>query len=140
MSEISTSEIERYLKSIQGASARILSMKLLGGSGKEEIKEYGYGKPMLIAFESAGTQQRAVLHTVSPGPFGHEHMADRAQMLLWDHSSFNNLPRHLRSIDVGAFRRNGTAVSLGDAEEFFELTEYVEGRGYFEDFMRMRDS
>jgi aminoglycoside phosphotransferase (APT) family kinase protein len=78
-----------------------------------------------------------VLHTVSAGPFGHEHMSDRAQALLWDHSSFNKLPRHVRSMDVGAWRKDGSAVSLGDAEEFFTLTEYVEGRGHFEDFMRM---
>jgi aminoglycoside phosphotransferase (APT) family kinase protein len=64
-------------------------------------------------------------------------MSDRAQALLWDHSSFNTLPRHVRSMDVGAWRTDGSAVSLGNAEEFFTLTEYVEGRGYFEDFMRM---
>jgi aminoglycoside phosphotransferase (APT) family kinase protein len=66
-------------------------------------------------------------------------MADRAQILLWEHSSFNRLPRHVRSIDTGAFRRDGSAVSVGDAEEFFVLTEYAEGRAYFEDLTRMRD-
>jgi aminoglycoside phosphotransferase (APT) family kinase protein len=66
-------------------------------------------------------------------------MADRAQMALWDHHAFNLLPRHIRSIDAGAFRRDGTAVSLGDAEEFFVLTEYAEGRCYVEDITRMRD-
>jgi aminoglycoside phosphotransferase (APT) family kinase protein len=65
-------------------------------------------------------------------------MADRAQMLLWDHQAFNLLPRHVRSIDAGAFRRNGSAVSLGDAEEFFVLTEYAEGKCYVDDFMRMQ--
>jgi streptomycin 6-kinase len=114
-------------------------LKVLGGSQEKDIKGYGYGTPVQIDFECGGKQQRAVLHTVSSGPFGHEHMADRAQMLLWDHSTFNRLPRHVRSIDVGAFRRDGSTVSLGDAEEFFELTEYAEGRGYFEDLTRMRD-
>jgi len=66
-------------------------------------------------------------------------MADRAQMLLWDHSAFNRLPRHVHSVDVGAFQRNGSAVSLGEAEEFFALTEYAEGRAYSEDVARMRD-
>jgi streptomycin 6-kinase len=65
-------------------------------------------------------------------------MSDRAQSLLWEHDSFNLLPRHVHSMDVGAFRRDGTAVSLGDAEEFFLLTEYAEGRGYFEDLLRMK--
>ena len=66
-------------------------------------------------------------------------MADRAQMLLWDHATFNKLPRHIRSIDAGAFRRNGSTVSLGDAEEFFILTEYADGNGYSEDLARLRD-
>jgi hypothetical protein len=66
-------------------------------------------------------------------------MSDRAQSLLWEHDAFNRLPEHVQSIDVGAFRRDGTTISLGDAEEFFLLTEYAEGRGYFEDLIRMRD-
>src|SRR6516225_8542208 len=139
MAKLNGSEIDRYLKSIAGPSARIRNLKVLGGPEHEGIKGYGYGTPVQIDYEVDGKQQRAVLHTVSPGPFGHEHMADRAQMLLWDHSAFNRLLRHVRSIDVGVFRRDGSAVSLGEAEEFFTLTEYAEGRGYYEDLTRMRD-
>ncbi len=140
MPELSRTEIERYLKSVAGPSARILKLTVLGESGAKDIKGYGYGTPVQMDYEAAGQRRRAVLHTVSPGPFGHEHMADRAQMLLWDHSSFNRLPRHVRSIDVGVFRRDGSALSLGDAEEFFTLTEYAEGQGYFQDLTRMRDA
>jgi hypothetical protein len=139
MGELSRTEMERYLKSVIGPSARILNLKVLGESEGKDIKGYGYGTPVQIDYECDGRKRRAVLHTISPGPFGHEHMADRAGMLLWDHSAFNQLPRHVRSIDAGAFRRDGSTVSLGDAEEFFVLTEYAEGRGYFEDLTRMRD-
>ena len=137
---LSKTEMDRYLKSVLGSSARVLDMKLLGGSGETDIKGYGYGTPVMIECECEGRHRLLVLHTVSPGPFGHEHMADRAQMLLWDHSAFNQLPRHVRSVDVGAFRRNGSAVTLGDAEEFFALTEYAEGRVYAEDVARIRDA
>ena len=139
MAELSRTEMERYLKSVIGPSVRILNLKVLGESEEKDIKGYGYGTPVEIDYECEGIQRHAVLHTISPGPFGHEHMADRAQMLLWDHSTFNRIPRHVRSIDVGAFRRDGSTVSLGDAEEFFVLTEYAEGRGYVEDVTRMRD-
>lgn len=139
MRKLDAANIERYLKSIAGPSTRILQVKVLGEPGEKEIKGYGYGTPVLIDYESEGKQRRAVLHTISPGPFGHEHIADRAQILLWEHSSFNRLPRHVRSLDAGVFRRDGSAVSVGDAEEFFVLTEYSEGRGYFEDLTRMRD-
>jgi len=138
MPNLSRSHIESYLQSVFGPSARLQNLKVLGGEEKG-IKGYGYGTPVLIDYEFEGQPQRAVLHTVSPGPFGHEHMADRAQMLLWDHSAFNRLPRHVRSLDVGAFRNDGSTISLGPAEEFFELTEYADGRAYIEDVMRMRD-
>ena len=51
--------------------------------------------------------RRAVLDTVRPGPFGHEHMADRAQAMLWAHAAFGKLPRHVASLDVGAVRASG---------------------------------
>ena len=116
MPELNRAEIERYMKTVMGADTRILNLKLLGETEGADIKAYGYGSPLQIDYECNGKQHRAVLHTISPGPFGHEHMSDRAQMLLWDHKTFNLLPRHVRSIDAGAFRRSGSAVSLGDAE------------------------
>src|SRR5262245_60623714 len=124
MPAINPEQLGCYLKSVAGPSARIKRTKILGESEKAEIKGYGYGMPLLIEYESEGKERRAVLHTVSPGPFGHEHMADRAQSLLWNHDAFNRLPRHIRSMDVGMFRRDGSVVSAGNAEEFFILTEY----------------
>ena len=140
MAELTRVEVERYLKSVLGA-VRVLSLKVLGQSeeDEEEIKAYGYGSPLMIDFEAGGKRQRAVLHTIRPGKFGHEHMADRAQMLLWDHSTFNKLPRHVRTLDAGAFRRDGSTVSLGDVDEFFVVTEFADGNGYVEDVTRMRD-
>jgi len=137
---LATAEIERYLKSLVGSSTRILKQSLLAKPGKKELKGYGYGTPVLIEYELDGTRRRAVLHTVRPGPFGHEHMADRARGLLWEHGAFNTLPRHVRSTDVGAFRHDGSAISLGDVEEFFTLTDYGEGLPYATDLERIRDS
>ena len=37
-----------------------------------------------------------MIESVRPGPFGHEHMADRAQLLLWAHHAFGALPRPMR--------------------------------------------
>jgi hypothetical protein len=135
----SSAEIERYLKSVAGPSVRILRQSYLGKLGRADLKGYGYGTPILIEYESEGTGRKAVLHTVRPGPFGHEDMSDRAQSLLWEHRAFNSLPRHVRSIDVGAFRQDQTAVSLGDAQEFFTLTDYGEGTPYAGDLERIRD-
>jgi Phosphotransferase enzyme family len=76
---------------------------------------------------------------MSPGPFGHEHMADRAQVLLWEYGAFNRLPQHVRAMDVGAFTSKDELIPLGAVEEFFVLTEYVEGDGYFMDLARLED-
>lgn len=141
MSEFhASSEIERYLKSALGSSTRILSQSVLVKPGKKELKGYGYGTPVLLEYEVDGRRRKAVLHTIQSGPFGHEHMADRAQSLLWEHRAFNTLPRHVRSIDVGAFRHDQSLVSLGDAEEFFTLTHYGKGAPYSGDLERIRDS
>ena len=132
--------LEGCIKTLAGPSARIVNQTVLGKMGKKELKSYGYGQPLLLEYEADNARRKAVLHTIKPGPFGHEHMADRAQSLLWDHSAFNTLPKHVRSLDVGVFRRNGNAVSLGDAEEFFTLTDYGEGSPYAGDLERIRDA
>ena len=80
-----------------------------------------------------------MLHTISPGPFGHEHMADRAQELIWENQAFNHLPRHVRSLDVCGFQPGGDLLSMGNVEEFCLLTDYVDGESYSHDLERLRD-
>jgi hypothetical protein len=77
---------------------------------------------------------------MAPSSYGHDHFSDRAQAILWEHSSFNNLPRHVRSLDSGAFLDSGTIISTGKAKEFFLLTEFVKGQGYFKDLDRIRNT
>jgi hypothetical protein len=131
--------IRSYLSEKLCTDVRVISISRLGKGAREgAAKGYGYGVPLLVHYESGGVARRVVLETTSPGPFGHEHMADRAQMLLWDHGAYNRLPRHVRSIDVGAFRTGGPPVSLGDVEELFLLVEHVEGREYIADLARLQ--
>lgn len=138
--ELSPRNLGPYLESLLGHSVRILGLAPLGETPQaQSLKGYGYGVPIQIEYEVSGQRYRAVLETISPGPFGHEHMADRAQVLLWSHSAFDHLPRHVRSLDVGSFGQGGELLSLGKAEEFFILMEFVEGEGYFKDLARLRD-
>jgi hypothetical protein len=108
------------------------------GGGRQGDKGYGYGIPLRVDYTLDGTPRRAVLESVRPGAFGHEHMADRAQMMLWSHHAFGGLPRHVRSLDVGAVRSGGSLVALGDTEEFFMLADFVEGAEYADDLLRLR--
>jgi hypothetical protein len=128
--------LRRYLREVYGSSAEVLKvLEMASGREKsgEDLKGFGYGVPYLIEVSVGGEVRTVVLETIKPGGFGHEHFSDRAQMLLWQHSAFNNLPKHVKSIDVGAFTASGALKSLGDCKEFFILTEFVEGKPYYLD-------
>jgi Phosphotransferase enzyme family len=139
--ELGPEKIERYLGSVCGEAVKVIALTMLGQDRDEKaVKGYGYGVPVRVDYETADRQRHsAVLHTMSAGAFGHEHMSDRAQKLLWEHRAFNLLPLHVRSLDVGGFQRDGSLLSLGKVEEFCLLTDYVEGRPYALDLERLRD-
>jgi hypothetical protein len=119
--------------------ARIVRIAPIGDPKHESgVKAYGYGTPVRLDYTLDGQPRAAVLETISPGPFGHEHMSDRAQALLWSHDTSNRLPRHVRSLDVGAFTTAGNLVSLGNTQEVFLLHDYVEGTEYVHDLERLR--
>jgi aminoglycoside phosphotransferase (APT) family kinase protein len=126
-----------YLAAVHGREVSDVRVVPLGG-GRQGDKGYGYGIPLRVDYTLAATPRRAVVETVRPGPFGHEHMADRAQSLLWAHGAFGRLPRHVASLDVGAVRAGGELVPLGSAEELFMLAEFVDGAEYADDLLRLR--
>jgi hypothetical protein len=128
--------LAEYLARVHGGRVDKLRVTPLGG-GRQGDKGYGYGIPLRLDYELDGKPRRAVLESVRPGPFGHEHMADRAQLLLWAHDAFDRLPRHVASLDVGALRAGGNLEPLGDAEELFMLAEFIDGREYADDLLRL---
>ncbi len=136
---LSPGRVENYLFQVFGRTPTVTALRHLSDSPEAaSIKTYGYGVPIRVDYALDGVQHAAVLHTLSAGPFGHEHRADRAQVLLWEHDAFNRLPCHVRSLDVGAFTSAGGMVSLGDVHEFFLLTDYVDGHSYSEDLIRIK--
>jgi hypothetical protein len=140
MIQLNAATVQQYLRSLWGDTVAVHALSALGQDGGDrDVKGYGYGMPVRVDYERDGQRQAAVLETVTPGPFGHEHMADRAQILLWSHAAFNRLPRHARSLDVGGFSRDGGLVSVAAIDEFFVLNEYVPGEAYNRDLERLRD-
>jgi hypothetical protein len=136
-SPFSSQALAAYLRTVHGRAVSDVRVTPLGG-GRQGDKGYGYGIPLRVDYTLGGKPRRAVVETVRPGPFGHEHMADRAQSLLWAHGAFGRLPRHVASLDVGAVRSSGELVPLGAAEELFMLVEFVEGAEYADDLLRLR--
>jgi hypothetical protein len=141
MPDLKPEEIERYLQFVFGPQVRLIGLATLGSVRRsQDAKRFGYGAAVRVDYEIEGQGRRsAVLHTIMPGSFGHEHMADRAAELIWEHQAFNRLPRHIRSLNLCGFQ-SGKLISIGDVEEFCLLTEYVEGESYARDLERIRDS
>ncbi|MEM3737435.1 MAG: phosphotransferase [Candidatus Bathyarchaeia archaeon] len=141
--DLRSSMVEDYLSKLFGSRAEIREIRPLGvekklGGGLKEIKGFGYGIPYLIDLEVGGSMKSVVLETMRPsGGFGHDYPADRAQCLLLAHSTYNKLPRHVKSLDVGALTVGGSLKSIGDWTEFYILLEKVEGEEYSKDLERI---
>ncbi len=141
--EISLEALKGYLSSLFGGEASIVSLTPLGVTGlkpEEALKGYGYGTALSIGFEVDGAYRRVVFNTVKPGGFGHEGMADRAAILIWQREAFNTLPRHVKALDLGVITKEGSLRSLEEPLEFFLLTEMAEGQEYFRDLERIMAS
>lgn len=134
--------LKEYLSSIYEADVEIQFVGELGEKKerpKKKLKGFGYGVPYVVEFAVEGETKSVVLETIRPGGFGHDHFSDRAQILIWQHSAFNKLPKHARSVDVGAFTTNGSLKSVGDCTEFFIVTKKVEGQPYHRDLDRIKE-
>jgi len=140
--KFSEAALREYLSGLYGSDVEICGVWRLGekkAEGVKDLKGFGYGVPYVIEFRFKNEVRRVVLETMRSEGFGHDFPSDRAQILLWQHSAFNKLPRHVRSIDVGAFAVDGKDIkSLGKCGEFFLLTEYVDGVLYHFDLDRIK--
>jgi aminoglycoside phosphotransferase (APT) family kinase protein len=138
--------VEAYLAQRLGRAVEVLGLHALGSptlatdDDQQSLKRYGYGQPILIRYRADGAEQRAVLRTMAPNPFGHERRSDRAAGLLLGYDTFNDVPRHVRALDIGMLRPDGRLASIGDSGEFFLLTDYVDGALYADDLQRLRDT
>ncbi len=139
--QLKVKAVENYLTGLYG-KAKVTGISELGGlpvEVEEGIKGFGYGKPYLIDFEAGGEKLSVVLSSIRVQKgFGHDHFSDRAQILIWQNSVFNNLPGHVKSLDVGYFSRKGELFSAGKADEYFILMEKIEGKEYFLDLERIK--
>jgi hypothetical protein len=89
MPTLKKQSLERYLRGRFGSKATLLTYGVIGKeSSQGTYKQYGYGSPVKLTFQIGRTVRSAVLETMSPGPFGHEHPADRAQAIIWDYDSY----------------------------------------------------
>jgi len=132
--------IERFLEGRYGPGVRVRGVRCLSSTAGADagLKGFGYGEPVRVDFEAGGAGRSLVITSLRPGPFGHEHPADRAQALLWGYDAYGRLPRHVRAVDVGFVDgRSGALTSAAAAAEFFLMMEHAEGEPYVRDLERI---
>lgn len=137
MAVIKKESVQEYLCQLYKNPVEVIEMNQIGTKASTDMKSFGYGKPLLVRFLIEGMTRIVVLETMAENSFGHDHFSDRAQNLLLANSVYNNMPKHVRSVDVGEINSNGDLLSAGSAAEFFLLTEFVEGETYFKDLDRI---
>ncbi|MDR2720020.1 MAG: aminoglycoside phosphotransferase family protein [Nitrososphaerota archaeon] len=140
---LSQDAVLQYLRSLYGEKVDVQRFWRLGETPEVgvDLKGFGYGCPYVIEFKTEEKTRRVVLETMRSGEgFGHDHFSDRAQVLIWQNSAFNKLPRHARSVDAGCFEDTGKLVSVGRCKEYFILTEFIEGRLYHLDLDRLKET
>ncbi len=122
MVELKLERVEEYLSDVYKTAVKVLRIVPLKDGQAADLKGFGYGAPYTIEFTVENQTRLCVLETLRPGIFGHDHFADRAGILLWQYSTFNKLPRHVHSIDVGSFLSDGESLkSLGDCVEYLSF-------------------
>lgn len=140
--QLARERLEAYIRARFGADARLRAVQAeQAAGGSEGLKAFGYGVPLRLTVEANGQLRELILSCQRPDArFGHDHIADRAQEMLWQHAAYGTLPRHVASLDVGYIRENGELVSVAEAVEFFLLRERLPGEPYWADLDRIASS
>lgn len=135
--------LERALVRIEHRPVELLSMApLCKDRGGNELKQAGYGVPLLLRYRVEGDREerRVVFRTMGPNWFGHDRRSDRAALALLAADTYHLVPDHVRVLDVGALDHYGDLLSLRGAGEFYLVTSYAEGRLYAEDLRRIEEA
>jgi hypothetical protein len=104
----------------------------------DTLKAEGYGAPLRVVLRDPGGIEHAVVfRTATSDVFGHDRRSDRAGEVLLEWDTFPLVPGHVRALDVGAVLRGGGLVPLGEAGEFYLLTEWAPGSPYADDLRRV---
>lgn len=91
----------------------------------------------LVEFEINDKKRRKVLKLQYSENLGSDYPADRAQSLILSHHAFNDMPNHVKSLDVLGLSEDGEVLPVGKAKEYFLLMDEAKGVDYFKDLKRI---
>jgi aminoglycoside phosphotransferase (APT) family kinase protein len=122
---INKKSIEKYILKLFGKKALSVNIDKLGAGVQ--------GAGFLIDVQTKDGPEAYVIKGLFPEGLEHDYPADRAGVFLLDLEEFQNLPKHVRAIDVLAEKKNGSIQSIGGGKEYYLLMEKAEGVHYFND-------
>jgi thiamine kinase-like enzyme len=133
--------LQQYFETRHAAPVQILELQPIGGEerGQEAIKQFGYGRPLLVTYKVGAEEKQEVVHRVRQNEFGRERADDRAAAVWLDYRTFNRLPRHVEAVDMLVQDTAGELKSLQTAVELLLVTTYRPGQLYADDLQRIRD-
>lgn len=80
----------------------------------------------------AGIRSYVIKALIHEG-LGHDYPSDRAAVFLLDLDEYNNLPCHVKAMDVLAEMDDHSLKSVGGGKEYYLLMEKADGDNYFND-------
>jgi len=117
-------KVQKYLKGRFGKETKLLGINRLG--------EGIHGVAYLVEFRTAKGKKRLIMKTLFPSDFGHDHFSDRAQVLLLANANYNEIQKHVKSVDVVG-EAPDRLISLKNAREFYIFMDEAKGESYFND-------
>jgi len=117
-------KVQNYLRKSYGNDTRLLGIEPLG--------EGVHGAAYLVKFTTSHGEKRLIMKALFPSRFGHDHYSDRAQVLLLANANYNEMPKHIKAVDVVG-ESPDRFISVKDAKEFYIFMEEARGESYFKD-------
>ena len=99
MASLTLEQVERFLRDT--FAARLTGVGEIGSLDEQGMKDFGYGKPLLVRYEKDGTECQAVLSMMNGDRYGHQFYWDRAAILMFQHDAGKRMPRHVHSLALG---------------------------------------
>ncbi len=122
--------IQKYIEKKENKQIKITAYQKLGSGW--------HGTGYKIAYNIDGEEKIVILRTLKPAGFSHDYKSDRAKVFILQHTLSKNIPNHIKSLDVGGYNKDGSLVSLGNCEEFFQIVEIAKGREYVKELNELK--
>lgn len=136
--DISLEKLEFFLKKVFGTEAKLTGVGEIGSLDEQGMKDFGYGKPLLIHYKLGKEEKSVVFSTMRGDKYGHQFYWDRAAILMFQYETAGRMEKHVKPRGLGYIDETGNLIPVSAPKEFFLLTEKVEGRDYFLDLERIR--